>query len=92
MDLWATQAVQQHCLEWSLYRTPTAFCSWGVFGTVLCGVFWWGERIGNVSLCTCLTLLQSNTKSRHRTNLGTEAEPQQIVAQRLLSCLQYPVP
>jgi hypothetical protein len=27
-----------------------------------------------------------------RTNLGTEAEPQQIVAQRLLSCLQYPVP
>ena len=23
---------------------------------------------------------------------GTEAEPQQIVAQRLLSCLQYPVP
>ena len=28
----------------------------------------------------------------HRTNLGTEAEPQQIVAQRLLSCLQYPVP
>ena len=28
----------------------------------------------------------------HRTNLGTEAEPQQIVAQRLLSCLQYHVP
>jgi hypothetical protein len=27
-----------------------------------------------------------------RTNPGTEAEPQQIVAQRLLSCLQYPVP
>jgi hypothetical protein len=27
-----------------------------------------------------------------RTNLRTEAEPQQIVAQRLLSCLQYPVP
>ena len=25
------------------------------------------------------------------TNLETEAEPQQIVAQRLLSCLQYPV-
>ena len=23
---------------------------------------------------------------------GTRAEPQQIVAQRLLSCLQYPVP
>lgn len=28
----------------------------------------------------------------NRTNPGTEAEPQQIVAQRLLSCLQYPVP
>ena len=27
-----------------------------------------------------------------RTNLRTKAEPQQIVAQRLLSCLQYPVP
>ena len=26
------------------------------------------------------------------TNPGTRAEPQQIVAQRLLSCLQYPVP
>ena len=26
------------------------------------------------------------------TNLGTKAEPQQIVAQRLLSCLQYLVP
>jgi hypothetical protein len=26
------------------------------------------------------------------TNLRTKAEPQQIVAQRLLSCLQYPVP
>ena len=26
------------------------------------------------------------------TNLRTEAESQQIVAQRLLSCLQYPVP
>ena len=31
-------------------------------------------------------------KERRRTNPGTEAEPQQIVAQRLLSCLQYPVP
>ena len=29
---------------------------------------------------------------RNRTNPETEAEPQQIVAQRLLSCLQYPVP
>ena len=28
----------------------------------------------------------------HRTNPGTKAEPQQIVAQRLLSCLQYLVP
>lgn len=31
-------------------------------------------------------------EERRRTNPGTEAEPQQIVAQRLLSCLQYPVP
>ena len=28
----------------------------------------------------------------YRTNPGTKAEPQQIVAQRLLSCLQYLVP
>ena len=28
----------------------------------------------------------------HTTNLRTRVEPQQIVAQRLLSCLQYPVP
>jgi hypothetical protein len=26
------------------------------------------------------------------TNLRTQAEPQQIIAQKLLSCLQYPVP
>ena len=31
-------------------------------------------------------------KHRYRTNPGTKAEPQQIVAQRLLSCLQYLVP
>ncbi len=29
---------------------------------------------------------------RHTQIAGTRAEPQQIVAQRLLSCLQYPVP
>ena len=38
------------------------------------------------------TFIQHVYKHRHRTNPGTEAEPQQIVAQRLLSCLQYPVP
>ena len=38
------------------------------------------------------TFIQLVHKHRHRTNPGTEAEPQQIVAQRPLSCLQYPVP
>ena len=46
----------------------------------------WGGRIDNINAHTLLH------KQRHRTNPGTEAEPQQIVAQRLLSCLQYPVP
>ena len=36
-----------------------------------------GIMIGRIRICT---------------NPGTRAEPQQIVAQRLLSCLQYPVP
>jgi Mg2+/citrate symporter len=36
-------------------------------------------------VCVCVSVC-------HRTNPGTRAEPQQIVAQRLLSCLQYPVP
>jgi hypothetical protein len=35
---------------------------------------------------------QPANKRGRRTNPGTEVEPQQIVAQRLLSCLQYPVP
>jgi hypothetical protein len=39
-----------------------------------------------------LILLVNLSSREGRTNLGTEAEPQQIVAQRLLSCLQYPVP
>ena len=41
-----------------------------------------------------IVVFNKNTlnKYRHRTNPGTEAEPQQIVAQGLLSCLQYPVP
>jgi hypothetical protein len=37
-------------------------------------------------------LLEEKTQHMYRTNPGTEAEPQQIVAQRLLSCLQYHVP
>ena len=41
---------------------------------------------------TISMLVQFLYKQRHRTNPGTEAEPQQIVAQRLLSCLQYHVP
>jgi hypothetical protein len=39
-----------------------------------------------------LTLLAYQVQTRLRTNPGTEAEPQQIVAQRLLSCVQYHVP
>ena len=39
-----------------------------------------------------LILSTRKVKIKLRTNPGTEAEPQQIVAQRLLSCLQYPVP
>ena len=41
------------------------------------------EAIAVIVLVSCV--------SGRRTNLGTKAEPQQIVAQRLLSCLQYPV-
>jgi hypothetical protein len=37
-------------------------------------------------------LIVSRPQVDYGTNLGTKAEPQQIVAQRLLSCLQYPVP
>ncbi len=37
--------------------------------------------------------LASNCKSKWPAQIrGTEAEPQQIIAQRLLSCLQYHVP
>jgi hypothetical protein len=35
---------------------------------------------------------EGTTQKARRTNPGTEAKPQQIVAQGLLSCLQYPVP
>ena len=38
-----------------------------------------------------MTTNATSTRNSH-TNPGTEAEPQQIVAQRLLSCLQYHVP
>ena len=39
-----------------------------------------------------LILSTHKVKIKLRTNPGTEAEPQQIVAQRLLSCVQYHVP
>jgi hypothetical protein len=47
-----------------------------------------GVRIGNVPDVRGRFSNLERILSR-RTNLGTEAEPQQIVAQRLLSCLQY---
>jgi hypothetical protein len=48
-----------------------------------------GGRIGDKQ--TSDTAKRQIPTVRH-TNPGTEAEPQQIVAQRLLSCLQYHVP
>ena len=47
-----------------------------------------GGRIDNINVHT----IQRLQKQWYRTNPGTKAEPQQIVAQRLLSCLQYLVP
>ena len=67
-------------------RPSTDFCGWYV---------WWGEEnydkvtttttttTTTTAVCVCVCLAQI---------AGTRAEPQQIVAQRLLSCLQYPVP
>ena len=49
----------------------------------------------NKSSLTCINKQTNNSiqcSLWRRTNPGTRAEPQQIVAQRLLSCLQYPVP
>ena len=37
------------------------------------------------------SLALSQKRGGPRTNPGTRVEPQQIVAQRLLSCVQYPV-
>jgi len=39
-----------------------------------------------------LILSTHKVKTKLRRNPGTEAEPQQIVAQRLISCVQYHVP
>ena len=46
----------------------------------------WRERRHRITVIMC------ETYRHQRTNPGTEAEPQQIVAQRLLSCLQHHVP
>jgi len=65
-----------------------------------CRVARGGRRIGGGSSgqtsvdCCCSRLpnqLDRQTKRRPSTNPGTRVEPQQIVAQRLLSCVQYPV-
>jgi hypothetical protein len=45
-----------------------------------------GERLRSNPTHACFTHMIGTG-----TNLGTRVEPQQIVAQRLLSCLQYPV-
>jgi hypothetical protein len=52
------------------------------------------RKVSIVSKCVLVLLYSPCRHSQllRRTNPGTEAEPQQIVAQRLLSCLQYPVP
>ena len=66
---------------------------YGVCGRLSCTLLWWvvwGGWIDNILART--TVANCCTNRRHRTNPGTRAEPQQIVAQRLLSCLQYPVP
>ena len=47
-----------------------------------------GGRIGTRAQC----VFAGQGTQGECTNPGTEAEPQQIVAQGLLSCLQYPVP
>ena len=48
-----------------------------------------GERYGGTF---AHNMHKTHNTTTSRTNPGTEAEPQQIVAQRLLSCLQYHVP
>ena len=53
----------------------------------------WGGCVGGGEMATTdIKLLFRAQDTCYRTNPGTEAEPQQIVAQRLLSCLQYHVP
>ena len=59
------------------------------FGGFVLLLFWRGE----VNWREGLTLTKESSKSDSHTQIaGTEAEPQQIVAQGLLSCLQYHVP
>ena len=50
------------------------------------------EGGGGLTISIFIRVRRLPYKYRHRTNPGTRAEPQQIVAQGLLSCLQYPVP
>ena len=53
---------------------------------VLCGKM---QRGGGDKATTGKREMTTLQLTCHRTNRGTEAEPQQIVAQRLLSCLQH---
>jgi hypothetical protein len=72
------EAVQAHSPSWEQSLSGTV-SGGGVRRPSGLPVDWGtgGVRIGTPEECT---------------NLETEAEPQQIVAQGLLSCLQYPVP
>ena len=67
---------------WSVKAQHHASCM-----CVLCGG---GESSGPIR--EVYNINYSITTNCHAQIAGTEAEPQQIVAQRLLSCLQYPVP
>lgn len=61
-----------------------------VGGWGMCGKEESGGRIDDHGLALSASSAKRE-RSRH-TNPGTKAEPQQIVAQGLLSCLQYLVP
>ena len=51
----------------------------------------WGW-VSHDGRCTHALLNNNTHTTPHHKSPEQEAEPQQIVAQRLLSCLQYPVP
>ena len=56
----------------------------------MCGVVWGGGEMAKIKRYNLTAIAVRSTLSLAQI-AGTRAEPQQIVAQRLLSCLQYPV-